>query len=531
MYEIHFILRNLSINILHIYIKYSKSTLHSSLFILRNCLNKFKPLNIHNIILVSSYSLYLCTEIIAKDTDMGLPELFIKQIHELLPENEATPLIQSLGESNPSVSVRINPAKCPETPTRNLVTWCKQGFYLEERQQFTFDPALHAGCYYVQDASSMFLAYAIDKLVDKSTPVRYLDLCAAPGGKTTTAIDALPKGSLVVANEIMNGRAQILRENIIKWGNPYCVVTNNDSRAYSKLPHFFDIIAADVPCSGEGMMRKDDEAVAQWTPALVKECADRQREIIDNAWKALRPGGLFFYSTCTFNREENENIIEYIINTFGAESIDLNVPEEWNIHPAINSHIHGYHFFPHRNRGEGLFLAVVRKPENEPEITIKPSKNKKNRKEKPATIPSEIKEWITPSNNFQIVFKNENFHAIPAEYSDEIDVLQENLRIIMLGCETAAIKGKDTIPLHALALNRCVNLKAFPTYETDYHTAIAYLRGETINIDAPKGYVLITYDGHGLGFVKNLGNRANNLYPKEWRIKSTHLPATPPKTI
>ena len=184
---------------------------------------------------------------------MRLPELFIKQIQELLPTNEAEALIKSLDESEPSVSVRTNSAKCSDSSAKNRVPWCNCGFYLTERPQFTFDPALHAGCYYVQDASSMFLTHAIGKIVSDS-PVRYLDLCAAPGGKTTTAIDALPKGSLVVANEIMPGRAQILRENIIKWGNPYCVVTNNDSAAYTRLSHFFDIVATDVPCSGEGMM-------------------------------------------------------------------------------------------------------------------------------------------------------------------------------------------------------------------------------------------------------------------------------------
>lgn len=462
---------------------------------------------------------------------MGLSELFIEQIRGLLPEDEAKALIKSLGESAPSVSIRINSAKHPETPTQNLVPWCKRGFYLDERPQFTFDPALHAGCYYVQDASSMFLAYAIDKLVDKSTPVRYLDLCAAPGGKTTTAIDALPEGSLVVANEIMSGRAKILRENLIKWGSPYCVVTNNDSGAYTKLSHFFDIIAADVPCSGEGMMRKDEEAVAQWTPALVKECATRQREIIDNAWEALRPGGLFIYSTCTFNREENEDMVEYMVNTLGAESISLDVPEEWNIHPAINSPVYGYHFFPHRTRGEGLFLAVVRKPDNEPRQHIRVANKKKNKKDKPLQIPQEIKNWIGKSSNMQFTSTDDSINAIPSEFIDEIGILQEHLRVIYCGCETATIKGKDILPLHALALNKSLNLGAFPTYETDYATAIAYLRGEAITIDAPRGYVLITYKGLPLGFVKNLGNRTNNLYPKEWRIKSTHAPATPPQIL
>lgn len=462
---------------------------------------------------------------------MALPELFIEQIHRLLPENEATALINSLGESDPSVSVRINSVKCDKTPVENLVPWCKRGYYLDERPQFTFDPALHAGCYYVQDASSMFLAYTIDRLVSKDSPVRYLDLCAAPGGKTTTAIDALPNGSLIVANEIMSNRAQILKENIIKWGNPNCVVTCNDSAAYSALTHFFDIIAADVPCSGEGMMRKDEEAVAQWTPALVKECADRQREIVDNAWQALRPGGLFIYSTCTFNRPENEDIIEYLVNELGAESIDLNPPAEWNIHTAIGSPINGYHFFPHRTRGEGLFLAVVRKPNDEPRQSIHISKNKKNKKDTPTQVPKEVKEWISNPRTTQLVTSGDTINSIPTDYADEIAILRENLRVIYCGCEIATTKGKDLIPAHSLALNTCINETTFSACEVDYPTAIAYLRGETITIDAPRGFVLIKYNGMTLGWVKNLGNRANNLYPKEWRIKSTHIPSTPPEIV
>ena len=462
---------------------------------------------------------------------MALPELFIEQIHGLLPEDEANALISSLSESDPSVSVRVNKVKCENLPKSNVVNWCNRGFYIDERPQFTFDPALHAGCYYVQDASSMFLAYAIDSLVDKNKPVRYLDLCAAPGGKTTTAIDALPEGSLVVANEIMSNRAQILKENIIKWGNPNCVVTNNDSAAYSKMEHFFDIIAADVPCSGEGMMRKDDEAVAQWSPGLVKECAERQREIVDNAWQALRPGGLFIYSTCTFNRPENEDIVEYLVNELGAESIDLNPPTEWNIHTAINTATHGYHFFPHRTRGEGLFLAVVRKPDDEPLRTIKSSSKKKAQKEKPIQIPAEVKDWIANSKSVKFITNADNISAISAEYSDEIEILRDNLRVIYCGCDVATAKGKDMIPSHALALSTSINSDAFSTCEVDYATAIAFLRGETINVDAPRGYVLVKYNGMTLGFVKNLGNRANNLYPKEWRIKSSHIPPTPPEVL
>lgn len=462
---------------------------------------------------------------------MGLPELFIKQIHELLPDIDAKSLIDTLCTSDPSVSVRLNSSKCNDIPTAKQVNWCKRGYYFDERPQFTFDPALHAGYYYVQDASSMFLSYAIEQLIENTSPIRYLDLCAAPGGKTTIAIDALPSGSLIVANEIMPGRAQILRENIIKWGNPYCIVSNNDSSVFSNLNHFFDIVATDVPCSGEGMMRKDEEAVAQWSPALVNECATQQREIVDNAWKCLKPGGFLIYSTCTFNRKENEEIIEYMINEFGAESIDLKIPKEWNIQCSINSPIHGYHFFPHRTRGEGLFLAVVRKPEEEQYRPLKPTTKKKGKKESFLAIPEIVKNHVINNKSMTFTSTGDTINAFPTEYNNDISILKDYLHIILSGCNIATIKGKDFIPSHALALCSQCNKETFATYEVDYATAISYLRGETITIDAPRGYVLIKYNGMSLGFVKNLGNRANNLYPKEWRIKSSHIPSQPPHIL
>lgn len=460
---------------------------------------------------------------------MGLSGQFIDEIKGLLPHDEADELIKALSDSEPSVSVRVNSGKSKNCHTSGIVPWCDKGFYLDERPQFTFDPLLHAGCYYVQDASSMFLAHALNMLISDSEPVRYLDLCAAPGGKTTAAIDTLPEDSLVVANEIMSGRSQILKENIIKWGNPNCIVTNNDSAAFSKLTHFFDIIAADVPCSGEGMMRKDDEAVAQWSPVLVAECADRQREIVTNAWQALRPGGFLIYSTCTFNRQENEDIVEYIVNELCGESIEIKTSPEWNIHPAIDSPIHGYHFFPHRTRGEGLFLSAIRKPDDEVCHKLKAPNKKKGKKEKPQQVPATLKGWV--AGGMAMTMNGDTVNAFPASYTDELALLQEHLKIIYYGCEVATVKGRDLIPAHSLAVSTCRAAGTFPECDVDYATAIAYLRGETVTIDAPRGCVLLTYADSPIGFVKNLGNRANNLYPKEWRIKSTHIPAAPPHIL
>lgn len=455
---------------------------------------------------------------------MELHKDFIEEIKRLMPD-ECNAIIEAITATASPVSVRVNSHKCGNVPANaTRVKWCERGFYLDERPQFTFDPMFHAGAYYVQDASSMILQYIAKSLI--SEPVRYLDLCAAPGGKTTAVIDVLPEGSLMVSNEIIGTRAQILKENVVKWGNPNCIVTNNDSRAVGSLTHFFDVVAADVPCSGEGMFRKDDEAVAQWTPALVRQCADRQREIIDNIWQALRPGGLFIYSTCTYNRQEDEDMVEYIIREYEAESVNLNIPAEWGIHSGIGTSAHCYRFLPHLTRGEGLFVAVLRKSDNEQRSQIR----KKVKPAKPANIPNNVKQLIS-GNDMEFTLSDNTITAIPKLHAENLALIQSKLNVILAGIEVATVKGRDFIPSQSLLLSTAMKRDSFPEYETDYATAMAYLRGETVCIDAPSGIVALTYSGTPIGFVKNLGNRANNLYPKEWRIKSTHIPSKAPKIL
>lgn len=261
-----------------------------------------------------------------------LPEIFLEKLKEM----NLTQLGDALAEGEPCVSVRLNVSKnvsaaevpeiCAEVP------WCRNGFYLDRRPRFTFDPLLHQGGYYVQEASSMFHSHVVSQLCkDSGLPLRVLDSCAAPGGKTTAAIDSLPEGSLTVANEYVPSRAAVLRENLIKWSSPFTVVTRGDTAAFRRLKNSFDMIIADVPCSGEGMMRKDPEAIAQWSEGLVSECAERQWMIISNLWPSLKPGGFLIYSTCTFNRLENEEMVSRIIEELGAESVAVDVDPEWGI--------------------------------------------------------------------------------------------------------------------------------------------------------------------------------------------------------
>ena len=454
---------------------------------------------------------------------MNLPEAFIEQLRDLLPD-EWEALTSAITTTEPSVAVRVNEARGASVPDGvRRVPWCEQGLYLADRPVFTFDTDWHAGRYYVQDASSMFIAHVIKHLVHE--PVRYLDLCAAPGGKTTAAIQALPSPSLVVANEIVPPRARVLADNVIRWGNPRCVVTSNAPAQFSKLTHFFDVIAADVPCSGEGMMRKDDEAVAQWSPTLVAQCAQRQREILTDAWQALRPGGLLIYSTCTYNRQENEDMADFIVNELGATSLEIPIEPSWNIHPAIGSDCHCYRFMPHRVDGEGLFMAAFRKEGNGtrqmPRIKEKTIKK----------VDETVKKWLSSPDGFIMDQQGDLFIAVPQGIRSEVATLRATLNVLHAGVEMATLMGRKTVPHHALAMSLARSADAFPMCEVDYPSALRYLRGESISINGPRGYVLVAHEGAVLGFANNLGNRANNLYPKSLRILSTHLPDEKPHCL
>ena len=379
---------------------------------------------------------------------------FISMLHDLLGD-EAFNLIDALNQP-PVVSVRLNKRKPgAEFEEATSVPWCRSGLYLKDRPEFILDPLLHAGAYYVQDASSMIYETVISILLSKfgkekpiNSNIKVLDLCAAPGGKTTAMINSLPDSAWVVANEISPKRVGALKENLAKWRFPNVVVTNRDSSFYGLQGEFFDIVAVDAPCSGEGMMRKEEIARTQWSPQLVTQCATLQKEILDNAINALKPGGFLIYSTCTFNRKENEENAEYLANEKGLEAIDMEFPEEWGIQTGIRTELPVYRFMPHKTKGEGLFLAVFQKR---------------------GTWEPDFKE----GNRFQ---KNKENLIIEDPTAPEVNV----------------DKAK------ALAYLRRESI--------------------TLSEDAPRGMITICYKGLPLGPAKNIGSRVNNLYPKNWRI-------------
>jgi 16S rRNA C967 or C1407 C5-methylase (RsmB/RsmF family) len=288
---------------------------------------------------------------------LSLPDQFIQRIKCDLAE-QAVQFINSLQTISPT-SIRINPIKNFEPANLEKVKWCDTGFYLSERPVFTLDPLLHSGAYYVQEASSMFLEQALKQSVDLSHPIKVLDLCAAPGGKSTHIISLISDESLLVSNEVIRPRAKVLGENLTKWGKPNVVVTNNDPSDFQRLPGFFDVLVVDAPCSGEGLFRKDPNAVNEWSEENVNLCAARQRRILADVWETVKPGGIIVYSTCTYNRLENEENIRWMINEMEAELISLDISSFPEITPSDDHS--GYHFYPHKTKGEGFYISVLRK--------------------------------------------------------------------------------------------------------------------------------------------------------------------------
>ena len=388
---------------------------------------------------------------------MQLPADFIRQTRLVMGEERLNRFLEALDEESPT-SIRMNPSKGSLTVGES-VPWCLEGYYLQGRPQFTFDPLFHAGCYYVQEAASMFVSHVLRQFVKE--PVTMLDLCAAPGGKSTAARTVLPEGSLLVSNEPIATRAQILLENITKWGWKDCIVTNNYPRDYRKAKTCFDVILCDVPCSGEGMFRKDPCAISEWSLQNVEKCWRLQREIVADAWECLVPGGLLIYSTCTYNIKENEENVRWILEEYDAEMLEVPTDPSWGITGSLLEGFSApvYRFIPGFTKSEGLFICALRK------------RGVKNKDCEVRNVMQKI----------------------------------ERLKVISLPTPQSTHTERIDLP---------------------YSEALKYLRGEAIVLppDTPRGLVTVTYKGVALGPAKNIGNRANNLYPKPWRIKTTHLP-------
>lgn len=444
-----------------------------------------------------------------------LPNQLLSSL-EGLPGFDAADFTAVHATGGAPTSIRINPAKPPTAVPVNAtpVPWSSFGYYLDKRPSFTFDPLFHAGTYYVQEASSMFLELVCRQLIDLSRPQRVLDLCAAPGGKSTLLQSLLSPDSLLVSNEVIKSRVSVLQENMIKWGAANTVVTNNDPRDFQRLENYFDVIVVDAPCSGSGLFRRDPEAIGEWSPANVGLCWQRQQRILTDCWPALRQDGILIYSTCSYSREEDEDVQDWLMTECNATSCRLQLEPEWNIVETTGKNV-GYRFYPHRLKGEGFFIAAVRKNDGATFTTPR----RLSQPEKPAKKDQEIiRSWIQPANPLGLFTHQEQVHALPESRLTDIAILQSALYLKEAGITLGQVTAKDFIPDHHLAMSTIVH-PDMPALSVDREQALHYLRKEELHAGTTRrGWTLVRYEGRDLGWIKVLPQRANNYYPKEWRI-------------
>jgi NOL1/NOP2/sun family putative RNA methylase len=419
-------------------------------------------------------------------------------------------------------SVRLNSAKeitRTEIGGQKLspVPWCPGGFYLAQRPSFTLDPLFHAGTYYVQEASSMFLWTVLSQVSGAPSGERVLDLCAAPGGKSTLLASYFHNG-LVVANEVIRSRSNILVENITKWGTGNVVVTNNDPSHLQALPGYFDVMVVDAPCSGSGLFRKDPTAIEEWSEDNVALCSQRQQRILADVYPALKEGGLLIYSTCSYSSEEDEEILDWLMQEFALESCPVEVQPQWGIVPVTSpqKNAAGYRFYPDKVKGEGFFIAAFRKKEySSGNVFVK-----KNTLLSPATKQEAAMAagWLRQSEGLFLFKQKDTIIAVQDKWRDDIAALQQTLHIRKAGVAIGEVKGKDLVPDHALALSLLVK-EELQAVELDKENALQYLRRKDVALgDAPKGWTLARHEGVNMGWMKVLPGRMNNYYPVDWRI-------------
>lgn len=448
-------------------------------------------------------------------TDL-FPSAFSHQMKESLKE-EWDAFTRALQEASP-VSIRINPLRNFQHTADAPVPWSRHGYYLKERPVFTLDPAFHAGAYYVQEASSMFLEHALRQSADLTTPLHVLDLCGAPGGKSTLLASLMNQQSLLVSNEVIRSRAGILAENLQKWGTDQVVVTNNDPEDFQRLRGFFDVIVVDAPCSGEGLFRKDPQAMKEWSEENVQLCSKRQRRIVSDVWSSLKENGILIYSTCTYNSLENEDNLRWLREQHAVEFLPIAINADWGIEEVKENGIHGYRFYPHKVKGEGFFLSVIRKKEPQEESRIKGQKNFFTPPSK--KIMSSLASWVKNAEEKTFIQRNDVIQFFPSSAQEAIEMLVKNLRIVTAGTFTATVKHDKLIPEHALALSVHLQQETFEKLDVTLDEALRYLKKETLPpVPDKHGFALVMYQQLPLGWVNMLPNRINNLYPSEWRIR------------
>jgi 16S rRNA C967 or C1407 C5-methylase (RsmB/RsmF family)/NOL1/NOP2/fmu family ribosome biogenesis protein len=463
---------------------------------------------------------------------MTLPASFLQSL-EGLPgfDRAAFEYVHQTGQQ--VTSLRINPGKWASPDIDKLtggfrlqqskdihastIPWCANGYYLSERPSFTFDPFLHAGAYYVQEASSMFIGYALEKVCAGRSALKALDLCAAPGGKTTL-LASINNISLLVSNEIIRTRVPVLYENVVKWGCPNVFVSQQDPRDFQRLPGYFDILVVDAPCSGSGLFRRDPDAIKEWSLQNVALCSQRQQRILADALPALKEDGLLVYSTCSFSKDEDEAILDWLAGSCDMETIRIETPAEWGIVETMSDEkqAFGYRFYPDKIKGEGFFMACFRKKNASTEFSVK------NIKPDLAVASDQkiLSEWVADAGHFAFVIKQDAHLAIPIELLEDFTVLSGNFSLRKSGTRIGSLIRGKLNPDHELAMST-IQHSGIAFVAVNYKEAIRFLRKVSfVPENCPQGWILIEYETLPLGFMKVMPNRANNYYPPEWRIRA-----------
>lgn len=428
---------------------------------------------------------------------------------------DAESLLMALQEPS-TVSIRLNKGKWHSIPVDSeQVSWCSSGYYLKSRPSFTLDPLFHSGCYYPQEASSMFLEKVFLQVAQGKKSLRILDLCGAPGGKSTHLSDLAGKDSLLISNEVIRSRASVLAETLTKWGAPNVIVTQNDPASFGRLEGYFDIILADAPCSGEGMFRSRT-AVNEWSVSNTALCEERQKRIIQDVWPSLKQDGVLIYSTCTFNPGENEKNIRWLTGKNDAESIIIDISDYKNVTEIDYEGIHGYGFHPGKIRGEGFFISALRKIQKQNEIAVR---SKRKQEFIPGKIDKTIAEKLTFHYSDQLLKRQDNLYSIPCSMEEYLFVFSM-LNVVKGGTHIGSVVKNDVIPSHELCLSLEMKPEAYPHTELSLQDAISFLRRDTFSLPVmPQGWIILTYRNVNIGLVKNLGKRFNNYFPVEWRIR------------
>lgn len=457
-----------------------------------------------------------------------LPETFTNTL-AALPEIDLAAFLRVHAAGEKITSLRINPNKIREEATAqkvlqslvdaptSKVPWSQYGYYLATRPFFTFDPFFHAGVYYVQEASSMFLEQMIRHACDLSAPLKVLDLCAAPGGKSTLLQSLISEESLLVSNEVIKSRAALLADNISKWGAANVVVTNNDPRDFRHLPGYFDVMVVDAPCSGSGLFRRDPESVEEWSPENVALCSERQQRILADALPALKENGILIYATCSYSREEDEAIMEWLEDNFSLENIAVPVPASWNIVTTIagKKKAEGYRFYPDKVKGEGFFITCFRKTAGDVFVA-------KKQKDIPTPVPKKelgkVLPWMEDLSDAFLMEHQGEVLIFPEKIAPAVSLLQQHLYLRKAGVKAGQLAQKELIPDHQLAMSTLVS-SATPSVSLTREQALRYLRKEDPQVTVnTRGWTLMRYEDMHLGWAKILPNRINNYYPKELRI-------------